>query len=93
MSDTLTAARSAALDWLRRRNGDGVFDKRGVLLAAGERAPVTRQTWNALRDLGLVEIYRPNPKGARRVRVTDAGRLAQIPTSSAVWHRYRLVED
>ena len=65
----LTAAQKDALDWLRRHNGDGLFDKNGVLLAAGELAPVMRSTWNALALLGKVEIYRPHPGGASRCRL------------------------
>lgn len=53
---TLTKAQSEALKWLREHNGTGVFMKDGVLLAAGERAPVQRITWNRLRDLDLVSI-------------------------------------
>lgn len=70
----MTKAQEAALAWLRERNGDGCFDRNGVLLAAGERAPVTRGTWNALRDLGLVEFYKPTGKGRGRCRLT--GRAA-----------------
>lgn len=66
----MTKAQEAALAWLRERNGDGCFDRNGVLLAAGERAPVTRATWNKLRDLGHVEIYRVQPRGASRCRLT-----------------------
>lgn len=66
----MTKAQEAALAWLRERNGDGCFDRNGVLLAAGEAAPVTRGTWNALRDLGLVEFYKPTGKGRGRCRLT-----------------------
>lgn len=65
---TLTKSQQAALNWLREHNGDGLFDRYGVLVAAGERAPVMRSTWNALRDAGLVEFYRPAP-APRAVRV------------------------
>lgn len=64
----MTPAQREALMWLREHNGDGVFDKHGVLLAAGERAPFTRSTWNALRDLGAVEMY---GTGRGRVRVAE----------------------
>lgn len=67
----MTDAQKEALKWLRERNGDGMFDKCGVLVAAGERAPVRRSTWNTLRDLGLVEYYHK-----KRVRVTQNGVLA-----------------
>lgn len=59
----------AALKWLRNRNGDGVFDRHQVLVAAGERAPVMRATWSKLEKIGLVERYMNN----RRLRVTAAG--------------------
>lgn len=63
-----------ALDWLRERGGDGVFDRNGVVLASGERAPFMRSTWNALCDLGIVEFYNPTPgKGRGRVRLTSKG--------------------
>lgn len=52
----MTPAQSQALEWLKQHNGTGVFDKNGVLLAAGELAPHTRSTWNALRDLGMVTM-------------------------------------
>lgn len=66
---TITEAQRAALKWLRERNGDGVFDRNGILLAAGESAPFMRSTWNALRDHGLVEFYNPAAKGYGRVRI------------------------
>lgn len=52
----LTDAQSQALKWLREHNDTGVFMKDGVLLAAGERAPVRRVTWNRLRDAGYLSI-------------------------------------
>lgn len=66
---TPTRAQAAALEWLRRHSGDGCFDKNGVVLAGGETAPVCRSTWNALRDLGLVEMYAKEGKGRGRIRV------------------------
>lgn len=72
MAPALTEAQAYALRWLRKRNGDGCFDKNGVLLAAGELAPVMRSTWNALQKLGLVEIYKPGGKGRGRVRIVCA---------------------
>lgn len=65
----LTAVQHSALRWLRDRNSDGVFDRNGVLLAAGELAPHVRATWNALRDAGLVEFYNPAGKGYGRIRI------------------------
>ena len=65
----MTKAQKAALAWLHERGGDGIFDQHGVLLASGESAPVTRMTWNALRDLGLVEFYKPTGKGRGRCRL------------------------
>lgn len=66
----MTKAERQALDWLRKHNGDGCFDKNGVLLAAGELAPFMRSTWNGLRDQGLVEFYKPTGKGRGRCRLT-----------------------
>lgn len=70
----MTAAQKDALKWLHEHGGDGCFDANGVALAGGETAPVTRSTWNALRDLGLVEFYNPRPdgKGRGRLRTVSA---------------------
>lgn len=69
----LTKAQRSALLWLRNRNGDGMFDRNGVLLAAGQTAPVMRSTWNKLKAAGLVESY------ARiRLRVTELGRALDL---------------
>lgn len=65
----MTKSQLAALEWLREHNGTGVFDKNGVLLAAGELAPFTRSTWNALRDAGKIEMFKPGIKGPARVQV------------------------
>ncbi len=65
----MTKAQTAALEWLKAHNGTGVFDKHGVLLAAGESAPFMRSTWNALRDTGHVDIYRIGARGPARVAV------------------------
>ncbi|MBX3480102.1 MAG: hypothetical protein KF842_06855 [Caulobacter sp.] len=73
---TLTKSAKAALDWLGKHNGDGLFDRHGVVLAGGETAPFMRMTWNQLRDAGLVEFYNPTGKGRGRLRLTDAGRAA-----------------
>lgn len=62
----MTSAQEEALKWLRERNGTGVFMRDGVLLAAGQRAPHMRSTWNALNDLGKVSIFE------RRVTVVGA---------------------
>jgi len=65
----MTKAQTAAVKWLSEHNSDGMFDKNGVLLAAGETAPFCRSTWNALRDLGLIEFYKPTGKGRGRARI------------------------
>lgn len=65
--DAVTRAQAFALEWLAEHSGDGVFDLRGVVLAAGETAPVMRATWNRLADHGLVELY------GGRIRVTGKG--------------------
>ncbi len=70
----LTVAQRRALEWLRARGGDGVFDKNGVVLAQGETAEVMRSTWNALRDLGLIEFYGGRAQGGQgRGRIRTAG--------------------
>lgn len=68
---TMTPSCKAAIEWLDKRGGDGVFDKNGVLVAAGESAPFTRTTWNNLRDLGYVEFYNPTNKGRGRLRIVE----------------------
>jgi hypothetical protein len=67
----MSRARKEALRWLGEHNGDGLVERWGTVVAAGERAPHTRQTWRTLHVAGLVEIYGPR---SRRVRLTDAGR-------------------
>lgn len=69
----LTDAQKSALLWLRLRNGGGVFDKNGVLLAAGERAPVMRGTWKALLTAGMV--WKPS---RNRLAVTMQGELVNL---------------
>lgn len=66
----MTKSQFKALQWLREHGGDGIFDINGVVMAAGELAPFTRSTWNALRDLGKVEFYNPNGFGRGRLRVS-----------------------
>jgi len=73
MSDVqLTQAQGNALKWLRERGGDGVFDKNGILVAAGEPGGFMRSTWNVLQGLGLVEFYKPTGKGRGRCRVVQS---------------------
>lgn len=69
-----TRAQLAALKWLRNRNGDGVFDKNQVLVAACEKAPIMRGTWNKLESLGLAEFY----MNRRRIKVTDSGHQVNL---------------
>ncbi len=70
----LSVAQSEALKWLRDRGGDGCFDNNGIVLAGGETAPVMRATWNALRDLRLIEFYNPRSdrKGRGRIRIAHS---------------------
>lgn len=83
----LTRAQAGALKWLALRNGNGLFDRNGVLVAAGEMAPVRRSTWNALIELDLIEHYRPGavPSGRGRLRLTERGAVvaARIPEGDA----------
>jgi len=64
----MTDAQKKALKWLSEHNGDGVFNKHNVLIAAGETAPFMYSTWKALRDLGLITYY-----DKRRVRISKPG--------------------
>jgi hypothetical protein len=69
MTGPLTKSQREALQWLKEHNGTGVFDKNGVLLAAGESAPFMRSTWNALRDAGQIDMWRIGNRGPARVAV------------------------
>jgi hypothetical protein len=69
----ITQSQADALKWLKDHNGDGCFDRNGVVLSAGESAPVMRSTWNALRDAGYVEFYRNRVGGQTRLRLTALG--------------------
>jgi len=64
---TQTAAQHKALEWLKERGGDGMFDRWGKVVAQGERSMALKATWYNLQELGLVEVYMA-PK--RRIRVT-----------------------
>lgn len=71
----MTKAQTDALNWFVKHGGDGCFDKNGVALAMGETAPVTRKTWNALRDAGKIEFYGGKQQGGRgygRLRIIVA---------------------
>lgn len=80
-----TKAQISALKWLSNRGGDGVFAEKSnhsVLIAQGDRAPITRGTWSKLERLGFVEKY-----GRLRLRITTAGRaidLSRIEESQAL---------
>ncbi|HAX40616.1 MAG TPA: hypothetical protein DCY10_07060 [Clostridiales bacterium] len=71
MTEKLTTAQRTALKWFREHGGDGVFDRNGVLLAAGESGPHMRGTWNALARCGHVEFY-GGKKGRSRMRLSTA---------------------
>lgn len=62
----LSLAMREALKWFRDHGGDGCFPEvnRQVLLAQGERAPVTKSTWHKLAAAGRVEFY-----GHHRIRI------------------------
>jgi hypothetical protein len=68
----ITEPMMAALKWLRERNGTGVFDRNGVLLAGNELGPFMRTTWNKLGAFGLVIIE------GKRATVTSAGLKLKI---------------
>lgn len=80
----ITPAQKGALKWLVNRNGDGVFDKTNCLCAAGERAGVSRSTWGALINLGLLETYMK-----KRLRVTDAGKAVDLRGVQEAWSKER----
>lgn len=69
----MTTSQGKALKWLFDRGADGIFDIHGIVIAHGEIAPITRSTWNALRDLGYIEFYNPTGKGRGRLRITNEG--------------------
>ena len=69
----MTEAQINAVNWLRARGGDGLFDLNGVLVAHGERAPFMRSTWNTLGSLGYIEFYNTRGgQGRGRLRLTQA---------------------
>lgn len=53
----MTKAQKECLLWIKNHNSDGMFGKDGIFVAAGERAPFMRSTFNALCKLGICEIY------------------------------------
>lgn len=70
----LTKAQLAALKWLRNRGGTGIFERnRQVLIAQGERAGVTRSTWNSLRNNHYLNI-----SDGGRVTLTPKGRFIDL---------------
>ena len=71
----LTEAKRAALKWLRDRNGTGVFDRDGVLLAGGELGPFMRSTWNKLRDEGFLVIEKKRVTLLPAAYAVDVGRV------------------
>lgn len=69
----LTKSQKSAIKWLHNRNSDGVFDKTGVLVAAGERAPIMHTTWNKLVDFGYAQKYNNN-----RLKLTDKIKMIDL---------------
>lgn len=80
MTMKLTPTQMNAIRWLKERNGSGVIDRLGRVLAAGEIVgryqddelveAVGSATWSRLFSLGMVE-----PDGPNRLRITDLGHL------------------
>jgi len=71
----ITPAMKRALKWLRNRGDHGTFEKnRQVLIAGGDRAPITRATWDNLAKAKLIGFYCER----RGVRVTDLGRTYDL---------------
>lgn len=64
----VTTPQARAMRWLFNRTGTGLFNRNGVLMAAGELAGVMRSTWNNLIDGGYVERVKPN-----RLTLTETG--------------------
>lgn len=79
-----TEAERAALDWLEKHGGDGVFAEhnRIVLHASGDRAPFNRSTWNRLKALGYVEFY-----GQRRARLVPGYQPDPLKIAALNSHR------
>ncbi len=73
MSSEPTRAQLSALKWLAHRNGEGVFNRDGVLMAGGDLAPVQRRTWARLTSLGLCGI-----PALKRLELTPAGRALDL---------------
>lgn len=65
----MSPAQQTALLDLARNGGEGAIDKRGVLVAAGERLPYLPETW-----LRLITTSHVESAGANRLRITAAGR-------------------
>jgi hypothetical protein len=68
----ITEALEDATVWLFLRGRDGVFDKRRVLLAQGEKGGFMRETWNRLEALGYGSHY-GGRTGRGRFRLTQKG--------------------
>lgn len=64
---TLTDAMQRAMKWLREHGGEGAIDKRGSIIAAGERSAFDSVTWLRLMSLGELE-----PAGPLRLRIPPA---------------------
>lgn len=79
----LTPSQLDALEWLSKHANEGMFDRNGVLLAAGETAPFMRSTWNNLETAGHVHTWSlPSARGSRtkRLGLTDRGQAVAAQT-------------
>lgn len=63
----ITKAQREALQWLREHNGDGVFMRGNIVMAAGKIGPHKWSTWKALIENGRCEKYIMGK--SRRIRV------------------------
>lgn len=65
----ISDAQVHALRDLANNGGEGAIDKRGVLVAGGERLPYQPETWLRLMTTEHVEVA-----GPLRIRITSQGR-------------------
>jgi hypothetical protein len=70
---TISPAQRKALRFLNDRNGEGVIDRYGRLMCAGEVGKFMPDTWLRLMTAGLVKAA-----GRNRLRITPKGKSESI---------------
>lgn len=76
----MTRAQKLATRWLSEHNADGGFDRHGVLIAGGEKAPFMRSTWNAICEAGMAELYAlDTPRKRLRLTVLGLATAEKLP--------------